>query len=81
MEEKEVFKEVLNKVAKLIVESNVDVSCSKDSGSFSVTLFTGEGDAKECVYTGYFTKNESDKSLMAKCEGFAAMVNCLATQQ
>lgn len=81
MEEKEVYKEVLNKVAKLIVESNVYISYSKDSGSFSVMLFTGEGDAKECVYNGYFTKSESEKSLMAKCEGFTAIVNYLNPQQ
>lgn len=80
MEENEVYKEVMNKVAKLIVESNVDASYYKDGGSFSVTLFTGEGDAKESVYNGYFTKKESDTALRTKCEGLTAMVNFLDKQ-
>lgn len=80
MEENEVYKEVLNEVAKLIVERNVDVSYSKDSGSFCVMLFIGEGDAKESVYNGYFTKNDSDQALITKCEGFAAMVKHLDPQ-
>lgn len=80
MEENEVYKEVLNEVSKLIVERNVDVSYCKDDNGFSVMLFVGEGDAKESVYNGYFTKKDSDKALITKCEGFAAMVKHLDPQ-
>lgn len=81
MKENEVYKEVLNEVSKLIVERYVDVSYCKDDSSFSVMLFTGKGDTKESVYNGYFTKNDSDNALKAKCEGFTAMVNYLDKQQ
>ena len=80
MEENEVYKEVLNEVSKLIVERNVDVSYCKDDSSFSIMLFIGKGDEKESVYNGYFTKKDSDKALVTKCEGFAAMVKHLDPQ-
>lgn len=79
METMKTYDVVLKKVTDVIVGKKVEVSLNNYSDNFNVSVFVNDGDKKSSIYTGFFYASDSDRVLEAKCAGFTAIVDFLAS--
>lgn len=79
METMKTYDVVLKKVTDVIVGKKVEVSLNNYSDNFNVSVFVNDGDKKNSIYTGFFYASDNDRVLEAKCAGFTAIVDFLAS--